>query len=190
MRKTYLAWYLEQDFPPETMAWLWQQMYKDSLPEYVFDHGRMPTLQEFINAMNHPTCAVCLPYVSEDGRFTSLEQIIGAFWFAGLIQGHKATLQGWIREAYRGQPENVGTVHRILKQIFSQPFSLRTVFAISSVKNGRALRFLEKLHFAVIGMLPDWFRAGDEFVAGVLHCLSGPQYIADLGRPEVKEQES
>lgn len=156
--------YQESQFPPETLALLWQQLQESRFPSYVWADGQPLALNEFIRFFGPDMPRIVfLPFFVPDGEAIGLQHIGGIMWCDNVV-GHRAACHFMFLRRAWGKGRPLAAIRCGLKQLFALPLTppIDLVIATAHATNALAVRLWKQLGIHVsTEEMPGYFLHAD-----------------------------
>lgn len=155
--------YVEQQFAPELLAWLWKKMQDEYIPSHIWRDGIPLTLNEFIRFFSplEGRGLFLAFYCPADGSSFSLDHIIGLLWI-DQISTHKAHAHFFFFRQWWGG-WTTAAAKKGLDLIFHDPFNLQLLLCHINAKNQMGKGFWRRVGVTMLGEIPHYYQHGDQF---------------------------
>lgn len=134
------AWSL----PDTAMAGIWQQLVEDGTAKIVFSEGEVTNAQEFITLCKNPANLPAIVYVDKECS--------GLGWVNGIHKDKAFAHYAFFKSSWGHHTE--GMAKALLDYWFQDLFPFNMLIGQTPVWNRKAVRFLKRIGFAVLGELP------------------------------------
>ena|SRR5438132_5227569 len=176
-----VVYFVEDQFPPQTLAYLWQRMLDDHQRHpnpHLFTTGKPPGLNQFIRGFSAQAQVILLLALAvPENTEPQLEHCIGFIWLDHVEVAHKADAHfTFFRDAWGGLP--LAAVREGLRLVFAPPLDLQVIVCRMNAQNTLGVNFMKRLGVQMVGTIPGWYQDADGLHAAVMGYIEREAFLA------------
>ena len=164
--------YSEDQWPPQTLAYIYTLMVDENLPAVFWHGGVTPSLNAFIRFYSDSSRMLFFPMLHEDKESINFDHIIGMAWIDE-VELHRAAAHFWIRKSFRTKSawrKNIPlrTANAVLSTIFLGAPTLQVLLCRMNKSNHVGVGFMKRIGVHLMGEIPRWYKNEEQYHDAVI----------------------